>query len=40
VFADGEHRVFEWIDSYLPGAEAVDRHGGLIAPMPELLTLV
>jgi 3-methylcrotonyl-CoA carboxylase alpha subunit len=34
VFLDGEHRVFEWADPYLPVTEHVDAHGGLRAPMP------
>ena len=34
VFLDGEHRVFEWIDPYLPETEHADAHGGLRAPMP------
>jgi 3-methylcrotonyl-CoA carboxylase alpha subunit len=34
VFLDGEHRVFEWLDPYLPEQEHADAHGGLRAPMP------
>ena len=34
VFIDGEHRVFEFVDPYLPVDEHVDTHGGLRAPMP------
>jgi len=34
LFVDGEHRVFEWIDPYLPEVEHADAHGGLRASMP------
>jgi 3-methylcrotonyl-CoA carboxylase alpha subunit len=34
VFVGGEHRVFEWLDPYLPVQEHVESHGGLRAPMP------
>jgi 3-methylcrotonyl-CoA carboxylase alpha subunit len=34
LFLDGSHHAFEWQDPYLPPEEAVDRHGGLTAPMP------
>jgi 3-methylcrotonyl-CoA carboxylase alpha subunit len=34
LFSDGEHRVFEWVDPYLPAAEHADAHGGLRAVMP------
>jgi 3-methylcrotonyl-CoA carboxylase alpha subunit len=34
LFSEGEHRVFEWIDPYLPEAEHTDAHGGLRAVMP------
>jgi 3-methylcrotonyl-CoA carboxylase alpha subunit len=34
LFSNGEHRVFEWIDPYLPEAEHADAHGGLRAMMP------
>ena len=34
LFSGGEHRVFEWIDPYLPEAEHADAHGGLRAVMP------
>jgi 3-methylcrotonyl-CoA carboxylase alpha subunit len=34
VFLGGEHRVFEWIDPYVPEQEHADSHGGLRAPMP------
>jgi 3-methylcrotonyl-CoA carboxylase alpha subunit len=34
LFSGGEHRVFEWIDPYLPVSEHVDAHGGLLAIMP------
>jgi 3-methylcrotonyl-CoA carboxylase alpha subunit len=34
LFLDGEHRVFQWIDPYLPVTEAADAHGGLLAIMP------
>jgi 3-methylcrotonyl-CoA carboxylase alpha subunit len=34
VFLDGEHRVFEWMDPYLPEKSHADTHGGLRAPMP------
>jgi 3-methylcrotonyl-CoA carboxylase alpha subunit len=34
VFVGGEHRVFEWLDPYLPMQEHTESHGGLRAPMP------
>ena len=34
LFNGGEHRVFEWIDPYLPESEHADAHGGLRATMP------
>jgi len=34
LFLDAQHHVFVWLDPYLPEAVAVDRHGGLAAPMP------
>ena len=34
LFLDGEHRVFHWIDPYLPAIEGADAHGGLLATMP------
>jgi 3-methylcrotonyl-CoA carboxylase alpha subunit len=34
LFRNGEHRVFEWTDPYLPAAEHADAHGGLRAVMP------
>ncbi|HEU5137604.1 MAG TPA: acetyl/propionyl/methylcrotonyl-CoA carboxylase subunit alpha [Steroidobacteraceae bacterium] len=34
LFADGEHRVFDWIDPYLPASDHADVHGGLRATMP------
>jgi len=34
LFNGGEHRVFEWIDPYLPVSEHADAHGGLLAIMP------
>jgi 3-methylcrotonyl-CoA carboxylase alpha subunit len=34
VFLEGEHRVFEFVDPYLPEQEHADTHGGLRAPMP------
>jgi 3-methylcrotonyl-CoA carboxylase alpha subunit len=34
LFSGGEHRVFEWIDPYLPLTESADAHGGLLAVMP------
>ncbi|HTU66898.1 MAG TPA: acetyl-CoA carboxylase biotin carboxylase subunit [Steroidobacteraceae bacterium] len=34
VWRDGEHRVFRWLDPYLPRDEHADAHGGLRAPMP------
>ena len=34
VFDAGEHRVFEWIDPYLPASVHADAHGGLRATMP------
>ena len=34
LFGEGEHRVFEWIDPYLPESEHTDGHGGLRAVMP------
>jgi 3-methylcrotonyl-CoA carboxylase alpha subunit len=34
LFLSGAHHLFEWLDPYLPPMEAVDRHGGLTAPMP------
>ena len=34
LFNGGEHRVFEWIDPYLPAGDGAHAHGGLTAPMP------
>jgi len=34
LFRDGVHQQVEWLDPYLPQQTAVDRHGGLNAPMP------
>jgi len=34
VFLDGEHRIIEWLDPYLPEQQHADTHGGLRAPMP------
>ncbi|MBC7977329.1 MAG: 3-methylcrotonyl-CoA carboxylase, partial [Myxococcales bacterium] len=34
LFLDGAHRVFEWIDPYLPETEHAEAHGGLRAAMP------
>jgi 3-methylcrotonyl-CoA carboxylase alpha subunit len=34
VFLGSVHHVFRIVDSYLPAADAVDHHGGLVAPMP------
>jgi 3-methylcrotonyl-CoA carboxylase alpha subunit len=34
VFTGGEHRVFAWVDPYLPQSEPADTHGGLRATMP------
>jgi 3-methylcrotonyl-CoA carboxylase alpha subunit len=34
LFMAGIHHAFEWLDPYLPPIDAVDRHGGLTAPMP------
>jgi 3-methylcrotonyl-CoA carboxylase alpha subunit len=34
LFGGGEHRVFEWLDPYLPHSEHADAHGGLRATMP------
>jgi len=40
VFADGEHRVFEWTDPYLPASEHAEAHGGLRATMPGRVLVV
>jgi 3-methylcrotonyl-CoA carboxylase alpha subunit len=34
LFQDGEHRIFEWVDPYLPASGHADAHGGLRATMP------
>jgi 3-methylcrotonyl-CoA carboxylase alpha subunit len=34
LFSPDGHRMFEWLDPYLPPAQIIDRHGGMIAPMP------
>jgi 3-methylcrotonyl-CoA carboxylase alpha subunit len=34
LFDGGEHRVFEWIDPYLPVSAHAEAHGGLRASMP------
>jgi 3-methylcrotonyl-CoA carboxylase alpha subunit len=34
LFSGSEHRVFEWIDPYLPESEHAEAHGGLRATMP------
>jgi 3-methylcrotonyl-CoA carboxylase alpha subunit len=40
LFAGGEHRLFEWVDPYLPAAEHADAHGGLRASMPGRVLVV
>ncbi|HEY6123427.1 MAG TPA: biotin/lipoyl-containing protein, partial [Steroidobacteraceae bacterium] len=34
LFLDGEHRVFQWANPYLPETESAEAHGGLLAIMP------
>ncbi len=34
LFLDGAHRIFEWIDPYLPEVAHAETHGGLRAVMP------